>query len=297
MSLDLSGLKATVLGGDERETETLRLLQQQGAVVDAYGCPPSAEKVLGRPQANSVRAALDGAAIVICPIPYPAADGSLYAPQSKEKVYLSVDDLSTLAPGAVLITGVATDVMRTAETTLDFQLREYEHDNDLMILRASAIAEGAAAVAIQHSPVTIHRSSIVLTGFGRTGVALGSLLVAMHARVTVIARNPVARAIAYQMGMESYSFEHLNDVIKNADMIFNTAPALLFTRQVLAHIPEDTVLIDMSAPPGGVDRDAASDLGVHFVWARGLGGVAPRTVAQSQWIGITRLLQAAGIQA
>ena len=61
MSLDLSGLKATVLGGDERETETLRLLQQQGAVVDAYGCPPSAEKVLGRPQANSVRAALDGA--------------------------------------------------------------------------------------------------------------------------------------------------------------------------------------------------------------------------------------------
>lgn len=293
--MDLTGLKAVVLGGDGRETETLRLLQQHGAQIDSYGCPPSAEKVLGRPQASSVRAALEGAAVVICPIPYPAADGSLYAPQSENKVYVTADDLSVLAPNAVVITGVSTQVMKDAAAAGNFRLCEYEHDDDLMILRAPAIAEGAVAIAIQQSIVTIHRSNIVITGFGRTGVALADLLSAMHAHVTVVARNPVARARAYQMGLDSSDFDRLNELVKSADMIFNTAPAQLFTREVLALIPPDTVLIDMSAPPGAVDREAASELGVQYVWARGLGGVAPRTVAQSQWIGITRLLKNSGI--
>ena len=293
--MDLTGLKAVVLGGDGRETETLRLLQQHGAEIDSYGCPPSAVKVLGRPQASSVRAALEGASIVICPIPYPAADGSLYAPQAASKVYVTANDLSGLAPNAVVITGVSTQAMKDAATNGHFRLCEYEHDDDLMILRAAAIAEGAVAIAIQQSIVTIHRSNIVITGFGRTGVALADLLSAMHAHVTVVARNPVARARAYQMGLDSSDFDKLNDLVKSADMIFNTAPVKLFTREVLALVPQDTVLIDMSAPPGAVDREAASELGVQYVWARGLGGVAPRTVAQSQWIGITRLLKNSGI--
>jgi dipicolinate synthase subunit A len=293
--MDLHGLKAAVLGGDGRETETLRLLQQHGAQIDSYGCPPSAEKVLGRPQASSVKAALEGASIVICPIPYPAADGSLYAPQAEGKVYLTADDLSVLAPNAIVITGVSTEAMKAAAVSQSFRLCEYEHDDDLMILRAAAIAEGAVAIAIQKSIVTIHRSSIVITGFGRTGVALGGLLAAMQGRVTVVARNPVARARAYQMGLDSSDFDGLNDLVKSADLIFNTAPAQIFTRDVLALIPPDTVLIDMSAPPGGVDREAAAELGVQYVWARGLGGVAPRTVAQSQWIGITRLLNNSGL--
>lgn len=293
--MDLTGLKAVVLGGDGRETETLRLLRQHGAQIDSYGCPPSAEKMLGKPQASSVKDALAGASIVICPIPYPAADGSLYAPQSENKVFVTAGDLSGLAPNAIVITGVSTDAMKTAAASQKFRLCEYEHDDDLMILRAPAIAEGAVAIAIQKSIVTIHRSRIVITGFGRTGVALGGLLAAMQGRVTVVARNPVARARAYQMGLDSSDFDGLNDLVKTADMIFNTAPALLFTREVMALMQLDAVLIDMSAPPGAVDREAAAELGIQYVWARGLGGVAPRTVAQSQWIGITRLLQNSGL--
>jgi hypothetical protein len=49
----------------------------------------------------------------------------------------------------------------------------------------------------------------------------------------------------------------------------------------------------MSAPPGGVDGEVATELGLDHVWARGLGASAPRTVAASQWAGVSRIVAAA----
>ena len=41
---------------------------------------------------------------------------------------------------------------------------------------------------------------------------------------------------------------------------------------------KDTLIIDLASKPGGVDMDAARDLGVKVIWALGLPGkVAPVT--------------------
>jgi dipicolinate synthase subunit A len=75
------------------------------------------------------------------------------------------------------------------------------------------------------------------------------------------------------------------------DIIFNTIPIQVFERSMLERISPDALLIDIVAPPGGVDRDAAKDLGTRFIWARGLGRFGPRTVAKSQWLGVERILR------
>ncbi len=296
MSIDLTGRKAVVLGGDARETETLRLLKQHGAAIEGHGCPPSAEAVLGRPQAATLEQALDGAELIILPIPLPALDGSLYAPESPRPIVL---DRQTLRPaaGATVITGVASPALKDAAAELGLRLHEYERDEELMMLRAPAIAEAAVCVAIQNSLVTLHQSNVLVVGFGRIGAVLGGLLAAMHARCTTATPLPLERARAYQAGFEVHGLDELPDLIGRMPITFATTPVTVVTRDVLARVAPDALVVDMAAPPGSVDHAAAKDLGVKCVWARGLGRFAPRTVAGSQWIGIQRILEAEAVHA
>jgi dipicolinate synthase subunit A len=75
--------------------------------------------------------------------------------------------------------------------------------------------------------------------------------------------------------------------------IFSTVPAPVVDRTVLSRLPDDGVAIDIAAPPGSVDFDAARELGVRAIWARGLGKRAPITVGSSQWYGIRQRIEAA----
>ena len=64
-------------------------------------------------------------------------------------------------------------------------------------------------------------------------------------------------------------------------MIFNTVPALIFPRRVLAQLEPGCVLIDLASKPGGVDFSAAKELGIHAVQALSLPGkTAPRAAAE-----------------
>jgi dipicolinate synthase subunit A len=75
-------------------------------------------------------------------------------------------------------------------------------------------------------------------------------------------------------------------------MLFSTVPAPVVGRRILEELPKDCLVMDLAAPPGGVDLSAAEEIGLRAVWARGLGRSAPVTVGRSQWTGIKRLIEA-----
>jgi hypothetical protein len=60
---------------------------------------------------------------------------------------------------------------------------------------------------------------------------------------------------------------------------------------LLKLLPKHALLVDLAAPPGGIDREAAEALGLKFVWARGMGARAPITVGRSQWSGISSRIE------
>lgn len=290
MGLDLTGRIAAVLGGDGREVEIARQLVQAGATVRTCGLPEG--PVEGWSVCATVDEAVAGAEIVICPVPLPGPDGTLFAPAASQKLLVDRHTLRPMQRGGILITGRASRLMKEAAEALGLRLYEYEHEEDLMLLRAPAVAEGAIRTAIEQTDVTLHHHPCLVVGFGKIGPTLAQALLGLQARVTVAARNPVQRARAWAMGCEVTSLEQLPDVLGRMAVVFNTVPARLFTRDVLASVGPRAVLIDLSAPPGGVDFEAAQALGVKAIWARGLGGRAPRTVGQSQWQGIVRILAA-----
>ncbi len=285
-SSPLAGVRVAVVGGDSRELEIVRLMKVEGMEVRAIGLPTRAAAALGRPQEPSVGDAVAGARAVVCPIPGLGAGDSIFAPHWPEQLYLGPQDLARCARPGVVIMGTASPSFKANVAAAGLTLREYEQDDELMILRSRAIAEGAIRLAIEHTDVTLHRAKTFLLGFGRSSFTLCEVLLALGASLTVVARNPAQLARAWEMGAEVLELKDLPEAIGSARIIFNTIPALVVDEPVLARTAKDALIIDMSAPPGGVDHEAAGRLGRHVVWARGLGSRAPVSVGRIQWKGI-----------
>jgi dipicolinate synthase subunit A len=288
-----NGLKVAVLGGDARETEIAALAVEAGAVVRRFGTPDAgAGRHFGEVVAT-LHDALRGARVAIGPIPFPGPDGRLFAPHAPEPIYLDVEALSAMDVDAHVVIGKATDDLLSSARAVGVVVHEYEHNTELMLLRAPAIAEGAIAAAIERSPVTIHASPIGVLGFGRTARGLTRALLGLGAKVHVFARKAEARAEAYGYGAKAHGLVDVPEIFPRLEIVFNTVPEPVVDRALLSMLRPGTLVVDLSAPPPGVDHAAAEELGLDLVWARGLGASAPRTVGASQWVGISRIIEAA----
>ena len=84
--------------------------------------------------------------------------------------------------------------------------------------------------------------------------------------------------------------EQLEEQASSFDIILSTVPVSLVTRSVIDRLPVSALVMDLSAPPGGVDLDYAKSTGRAAVWARALGRRAPITVGGSQWTGIVKIM-------
>ena len=289
--MSLAGRRIAVVGGDEREQEIARLAAEAGAEVAAYGFPWPAGGIEGVRLAVDPADALRGTHYALFPIPGIAADGSLFAPAAPSPIVPDAALLGVLAPGAHVILGAADERLRIAAAEARVGLHEYEHDEELMLLRGPAIVEGALALAIEHTRVTIHAAPVAIVGQGTIGSLLTRTLLALGARVHVAARNPVQRASAYAAGADAVPLEALPELAARVTMLFSTVPAPVVGREALERLPRGALVMDLAAPPGGIDLAAARELGHVAVWARGLGRRAPVTVGASQWSGIRKRIE------
>jgi dipicolinate synthase subunit A len=219
-------------------------------------------------------------------------DESIFAPYAQEKVYISEETLKVAKPNLLIIMGMASSKFRAIIESKGFSLKEYEGDDELMILRSRANAEGAVKIIMENTDFTIHKSNILLIGFGRTGQSLANLLIAMGANVLLAARNPVQRARAWEMGaVETIPLEKIMDHIAKMDIVLNSVPVRLLNEEAFRKSQPHTLYIDISAPPGGIDWELLAKVGRKGVWGRGLSGKrAPKTAGQSQYVGIKRIL-------
>ncbi|HET7849340.1 MAG TPA: dipicolinate synthase subunit DpsA [Pseudolabrys sp.] len=289
--MDWKNLVIAVVAGDRREQEIARCAAATGATVKAYGFPWPEKGIEGVVREEGAAACLNGADFALFPIPGIAPDGALFAPQCPERIIPDHTMLRAMRRPAHIILGWADAKLKAACEPLGIGLHEYEWDDDLMLLRGPAIVEGMLKAVIENTDITIHNAKICLVGQGTIGSLATRTLYALGARVHVAARNPVQRAAAYAAGAEPHELNKLGDVFKDTDIVISSVPSQIVGRDALARLPKHALLVDLAAPPGGIDRDAAAALGLKFVWARGLGSRAPVTVGRSQWGGIRRRIE------
>ncbi|MHB1125539.1 MAG: dipicolinate synthase subunit DpsA [Bacillota bacterium] len=273
----LAGLTISVLGGDDRELVLIPELVKLGASVVVAGFPSRSE-LNGTRIVQGVDEAIKGADVIILPMPGTDDHGTVRAVYATHKLVLSEEILKTISPKVPIIIGVAKPFLKDLAAAHGLRLIEIAEMDDIAILNAIPSAEGAIQIAMQETSITIHGSHSYILGFGRVGVTLARMLQGIGAKTTVIARRAAQLARAYEMGCRALSFEALDEVIHEAEIIFNTVPANVLEYNLLAKASKGVLIVDLASQPGGTDFQAAEKLGIKAILAPGLPGkVAPKT--------------------
>jgi dipicolinate synthase subunit A len=275
LSSALSGIKIAVLGGDDRELILTNELVKMGATVVVAGFPK--DKVgPGAFVVYTVEEACKDAEVVILPLPGTSTEGVIRAVYAEESFKLTEKAISSLAANALVLIGSARPFLKEWAHTYRFNLIEIIDMDEIAVLNSIPTAEGAIQIAMEETRITIHGSRSCVIGFGRVAVTLVRILKAMGSDVTVVARNQGQLARAYEMGCKKADFPDLREIMNDADIVFNTVPAMVIDRETLKYANSNVLIIDLASQPGGTDFEAANEYGLKAILAPGLPGkVAP----------------------
>jgi len=202
-----------------------------------------------------------------------------------------VESLTELPQHTYYITRSACARVREAAKKHDIFLLEYGLEEAYQVHNAVITAENALQTAMDALDITLNQSHVLVVGYGRIGSALVRMLQGLGAYVSCAARrSEVLQAIA-GTGCKAVHTDVLMQEAAQAAVIFNTAPALLLTREVLQHTRPDVLIVDLASRPGGVDFAAAAELSRRTVHALALPGkLTPVTAAQAVRDAVQRIL-------
>ncbi len=259
-----------VIGGDRRQAELARLLTADGNEVCTYGL----ERWKSGGAADLDRAA--AAEVVVLPLPLCRGDGVL---NCEEGAVPTAELFRRLRPGQLVLAGQVKTAQRQEAESCGLTLVDYFRREELTVANAAATAEAAVQVAMEQLDRTLLGMNCLVVGFGRIGKLLSHRLHGLGARVTATARKPEDLAWIRAFGWRPLRTGGLDGNLAPFGVVFNTVPALILDRTLLAQLPADCLCVDL-ASVRGIDLTAAEELGLSGIWARSLPGrLVPRTAA------------------
>ena len=203
---------------------------------------------------------------VILPVIAFDEDGFLNSPNYSGK--LSAQDILPYLDGKAKIFAGKTDKAVT-ETFSGHTIYSYLYREEFSLKNAVPTAEGAVQIALEELPVTLSGMRVLIAGYGRIGTALATILKGFSADITAVVRSPISEAKAGLNGIKAVRVE---DMGTDYGLVFNTAPEMIFTREILGKFPPETLFIDLASKPGGIDFSSASEMGRKVIWALGIPG-------------------------
>ena len=261
--------KIAVIGGDMRQIYAAEELIKMGYTVSEYGFG-----TLRGSDEIPLSEVTDGALAVLLPVPV-TRNGEMNMPFSRQKpTYPEV--LSHSENAKLICGGMFPDGEESTGRIFDLC-----RDESFNIMNAVPTAEGALAVAMENTDITINGMTAAVTGFGRIGKALCRILSALGARVIAVSRSEKDRALSGLLGYRSVGYRDFAEVIGTADVIFNTVPCRVITPAHLDGMKKSTPIIELASKPGGVDGYEAICRGIRVISAQSLPGkTAPVTAGK-----------------
>lgn len=277
MAEQLSGIKIAVIGGDERQIFLVNKLLELGADIKVIGLPER-EELEGCQFCNELPQTILDAQAIILPMAGTDFEGIISTPLSKKKLELTEQIFQSIPQHVPIFLGVAKPFLREWARFYQKKLIEIAELDEIAIPNSIPTAEACLQIAMEKLPITIHGSNTIVLGFGRCGKTLSRMLHAVGAKTTVIARKAKDLARIKEMGLGAGTFDQLNEILPNADLIINTIPIQILTEDRLVFVNKDALIIDIATAPGGTNFQAAEKLGLNAILTPSLPGlVAPKT--------------------
>lgn len=274
----LTGKHVVFLGGDARQLEVINQIIKMNAKVSLIGFDNLQSPVSGTTERELHEDIWKQIDMLILPIVGTDEQGKITSAFTSKELVLTEQHIGSLPSHCLVFSGIARPYLKELCKKYHVQLFELLQRNDVAIYNSIPTVEGAMMMAIQHTDITLHDSVTIVLGFGRVGLSLARVLHAIGAKVRVGVRKTEDKARAFEMGIQSFYIHELGQQVKDADLIFNTIPAMVIDVSVLTQMPFDAVIIDLASKPGGVDYQYAEKRGMKAILAPSLPGiVAPRT--------------------
>ena len=260
-----------VLGGDLRQVHIANRLSAQGKTV--YAMQLERNRALKPELAcrGPLEETLKRCEVILLPLPMTLDGQTINAPFSEEQLRLE-DCFRAFKPGTIVLAGRIGSEQKELADRYGVKLIDYLEREELALHNARITAEGALAIALEELPTALYLTQCLVTGHGRVAKEMIRVLTGIGAKVTVAARKYADFAQIRLEGCEAVPMTQLDQAARQADVIFNTVPAHLFTREILSRLKPEALLIDLASRPGGIDLDAAGELGVKTIWALSLPG-------------------------
>ena len=258
----------TVIGGDLRIVELIKILVENGNTVALYGLE-KCDKIKELKHLKSIQEAFENSDTIITSIPLSKDGKFVNSPYSDEKIY--VGDIFKLAKNKKIITGnITEEINKYIDISNNNEIVDILKYEDLTILNAIPTAEGAIQIAMEKSNITLHNSNCLVMGFGRIGKILSKMLSGIGAKVSCEARKQTDIAYIKSYGYNAIDLKNLNENLNQFDFIFNTIPFVILDECNLKNIKKECVLIDLASKPGGIDFEKAKEIGLKTEWALAL---------------------------
>lgn len=258
--------KIALLGGDQRQEFLSRELSRKGFSVVGFGNSVA-------PAGQNLAAALEGASAVILPVPA-SRDGVHLSKGEQEAPELPFAEvLDRLPAGTLLLGGALLPEWNSAAKARGILCADYYLSETVQLRNALPTAEGAIMLAMRELPVTLSGAQTAVVGYGRIGSLLAEKLIALGAKVGVLARSPEALVKAELHGAEVYRLgKGVPPFFRGARVLFNTVPERILEPYFLQTLPQNCILIELASAPGGFDPDFANAAGLRIIPAQGLPG-------------------------
>lgn len=277
----LTGIQVALIGGDARQLEVIRKFSELDAAITLIGFDNLQHVFSGAVKTALSPEALAKADAVVLPVVGTDDAGTVESIFSTAEMVLKDEHLAALPQHTKLYTGMAKPYLKQLCSDRGVQLVELLERDDVAIYNSIPTAEGALMMAIQNTDITIHGSTSIVLGLGRTGMTMARTLQGLGARVKVGVRRPEQFARAAEMGLTPFYMPDLAREAADIDLLFNTIPTMIVTAQIIANMPHRAVIIDLASKPGGTDFRFAEKRGVKAMLAPGLPGiVAPKTAGR-----------------
>lgn len=277
----LTGYHVAIIGGDARQIEIIRRLNEWDATVYLAGFDQLNESFTEAVDLDFDSDQVEKLDAIILPIPGTDDEGKIDGIFSNRLIQLSEEWLKRTPDQCQVFTGITNSFLTNLMKKVNRSLHPLMDRDDVAIYNSIPTVEGTIMLVIQHTDFTIHGSKLMVLGLGRVGMSLARIFDHIGADVSVGVRSSKAMARVYEMGLTPIDMNKIHESNMECDILINTVPHLVVDQQVIKQLPSHALIVDLASKPGGTDFTFADKRGIKAILAPGLPGiVAPKTAGR-----------------
>lgn len=198
-----------IIGGDSRTAYMAPYFAKKGWYVvccNTVNVPYSRHLKSKIHDTDNLRECIDASSTIVCGIPFSKGEHIYCAKEATDFEIPVAEFQRCIHRHQTIFAGIIPESFRAICEEREICCYDFMHNEPLSILNAVSTAEGAILEALLHKSTVLHKSSCLVTGFGRCGKIIADRLKGMCAYVTVCTESETELALASSLDFTPFHF-------------------------------------------------------------------------------------------